>query len=374
MDLHSFLRRPELQLPLKRETEDFQAFVESTLDQYIEHLRRLVRPDILVHEVKACEEVVVGLCEVLKQTVRLALSGRVFQAYSHFSEGMAVRTQFLDQLSVSVEEQGLGTLFRVRRDLTPVLKREDLFHVPFEARHNVGVQRYSIPGLPCLYLGGSLYTCWCEMGRPPFHELQVAAFWLAPKKSVKVISLYDRPSRLFLRLPRADAQYGKDKDRWMAHFMLWPLMALCSIMTRHRKGAFKPEYIVPQFLLQWAQESGCYDGVCYFSMHVPDLSPFALGDCNFVFPARDMKASGRCSHLRALFKMTEPVSWQLLRAMDAGAVTRPRIHYPEYDVEFIEGMPERYGSTEFGLVEERLHGLVFQAKSRIGRGECDVKE
>ena len=49
-------------------------------------------------------------------------------------------------------------------------KKEEMFHIPFNKRYLVGNQRFSISGLPCLYLGGSPYVCWEELGRPDFQK------------------------------------------------------------------------------------------------------------------------------------------------------------------------------------------------------------
>ena len=43
--------------------------------------------------------------------------------------------------------------------------KDEMFHIPYEKRNLVGNQRFSLSGLPCLYLGGSSYICWEELGR-----------------------------------------------------------------------------------------------------------------------------------------------------------------------------------------------------------------
>ena len=138
-------------------------------------------------------------------------------------------------------------------------------------------------------------------------------------------------------------------------------------MAKHREGAFRPEYIVPQTLLQWISESPKYDGVCYFSTHVAHVTKNPIPPCNFVFPARNIKPEGRCSHLRELFKLTEPVSWQLLRAIKIGPDYPSLV--PGFEFEFVKGMIENYGPTEFGHVETKLRHLVAQTKLKIRQGE-----
>lgn len=41
-------------------------------------------------------------------------------------------------------------------------------------RERIGSQRFSVPGVPCLYLGKSVYTCWRELGQPNDSEFYVS--------------------------------------------------------------------------------------------------------------------------------------------------------------------------------------------------------
>lgn len=48
-----------------------------------------------------------------------------------------------------------GCFYRIRQDKIDLSKGDgELFHIPFDKRHLVSAQRYSIPGYPALYLGG----------------------------------------------------------------------------------------------------------------------------------------------------------------------------------------------------------------------------
>ena len=59
--------------------------------------------------------------------------------------------------------------YRARDNNTGFLyTKEEMFHIPYELRHKVTNQRYSVSGLPCLYLGSSTYLCWEELERPDY--------------------------------------------------------------------------------------------------------------------------------------------------------------------------------------------------------------
>jgi hypothetical protein len=268
-------------------------------------------------------------------------------------------------------------LYRARRTPASRLKPEELFHIPFEKRHDVPSHRYSIPGLPCLYLSGSLYTCWEEMGRPPFHELQVAAFWR--KRPVNLLYLNAIPSQLLPWVKENDVVEPSNPsitthflEGWISRaLVLWPLMASSSIVVRNRKSPFKPEYLVPQMLLQWVRDGGDFDGVCYSSTNVRATSPeYPLALCNYAFPAKVVKPVGRCEHLCGAFKMTEPCGWQLLRAAQVG--DGGGVFAVMFRLALIEGVEEQYANSEFGQIEAKLRTLADMIRTKNNNGAPEV--
>lgn len=44
--------------------------------------------------------------------------------------------------------------------------KKDMLHIPFNKRELIKTQRFSISGVPCLYLGTTSYVCWLEMNKP----------------------------------------------------------------------------------------------------------------------------------------------------------------------------------------------------------------
>lgn len=363
MDLREFLSCPSIQLPITRDTDDFQAFISSRLDEYLGLLDRLETPSSVCEEIQSQRRNVESFCHEAKEVVYAALAGKLADCYAKFDAALAHLAPYLEKQFLSdLPSDHIGFLYRVRRHLESPLTREDLFHIPFDQRYKVANQRYSIPGLPCLYLSGSIFTCWVEMGRPPFHEIQASAFWVDEGQTVKVVNLSNRPRRLLLFLDARNSAPQNVDEILATNVILWPLIALCSIVARHRSCPYKPEYIIPQLLLGWVTQHRDFDAICYFSTHVSPVTAKPLPPCNFVFPAREIRSAGRCPHLRRLFRMTEPYSWELLRAIAVDPLT-PGAAVPNYEFEFIDGSSEQYAYTEFGIVETKLNKLAF----RIGR-------
>jgi hypothetical protein len=65
--------------------------------------------------------------------------------------------------------------FRARRsEKYTIYKRSEMLHIPFDKRHLISSERFSISGLPCLYLGTTSYCCWLEIGTPSYDKFNVS--------------------------------------------------------------------------------------------------------------------------------------------------------------------------------------------------------
>jgi len=379
MNLYEFLSHPDVQVPFSwNRTNDFQGFLRKRLKRFVRVLSKLDDGPV-ADMVRSRSLGVRALTDGISRSVHFSLEGRPDEAYALFVAAIQEVLTELRARKVVLTPGDLSLLYRVRRTTEPILRRKDLFHIPFDQRHKVSMHRYSIPGLPCLYLSGSLYACWEEMGRPPFHELHAAAFWVRTGESVKLLNFSESPSRLrlssFLKPdgtidPQTSGLSVRALEARIADsIVLWPLVASASVIVKHRDAPFKPEYLVPQMLLQWVRNDEDFDGVCYFSTNVGGASRRRhLAVCNLVFPAKFIKPSGRCEHLCRLFKMTEPYGWGLLRAVHASGGV-PMDAAPFFDMEFIEGVKEEYHETEFGEVELTLGRLATRVMDENERGD-----
>jgi len=257
------------------------------------------------------------------------LAGDPGAAFNRLDQALAPIRVHIERLFAEVEPTAqLKRFYRARIEDSPLDRREDLFHIPFESRHMVGNHRYSISGLPCLYLGGSTFVCWGELGRPQFDRVQIAAFWLRRNKKIKLVDFGHQPQWLAKWIANANQKFkGNPLDPaamayLVAHLVCWPLMAASSVVTRYPKGPFKQEYVVPQVLLQWISRQPDFDGIRYFSTHVAGVTDNPHWVCNYVFPVKHNAVAGRCQHIRGLFKMTEPYAWQLLHAISLDGTQR----------------------------------------------------
>lgn len=151
------------------------------------------------------------------------------------------------------------TLYRIRKGSFDSTQDGEIFHIPFEKRHLVDTQRYSIPGYPILYLSGSLFTAWCEMDKPELEGLSFAGFQF-------------KNQELFVDL---GYPYNSTKIwEWYSLFVMYPLLMACMVRVKNSSAPFKPEYIMPQLMMKLIREHGSrFSGIAYMSNKLPENYP-----------------------------------------------------------------------------------------------------
>jgi len=349
MKLKDFFDSEPVSLPragFDETRETFHQFLDALLGKYVKQLQLIDDPDLpeICSERKQLATAAGELAASILTSVQLSLAGHPNLAYKEISDALSRIDwgPFSSQLMESNSEFNPSdpywplfyaikhpSLYRIRSDRSEftIPSRGDIFHVPFEKRRLVSNQRYSITGLPCLYLGGSLWICWEELGRPPLDSVLVSRFRIVGP--VSVLDFQFPPHhmwRFFADIPQETSQAldnnlgEKLRDRFSLAFlrsyiMCWPLIAACSIKRDQRTGSFFPEYIVPQLLLQWVAEGARFDGIRYFSVRMPSRGAHVLAHSNCVFPAKMISFKGHCAELKKRFALTEPLSWEALTVM-----------------------------------------------------------
>ncbi|QKJ32865.1 RES domain-containing protein [Mucilaginibacter mali] len=204
------------------------------------------------------------LREGILDTIEIYYTGNLHGAYNRLAKFMKDANTD-GYLNKEMFAQVDSSFFRIRKHNGNFpLTRPELFHIPFDLRGKVATQRYSIPGLPSLYISNSIYTAWEEMRRPDFNEIQ--AIKLSNNRPLQLLNLR---SDIYSRNAHVTDNVSYNWDPLYA-VMIWPLIAACSVKVKNTLDTFKPEYIIPQLLLQWINKSKV-DGILYSSTHI-DLS------------------------------------------------------------------------------------------------------
>lgn len=346
-------------LPISREV-DIEEFLHDVIGNFLEEVRGFTDNQIMqANDITALEHVYSSISLV----IRKYLSGEPSEAYRYLEEIMKVLTQVngheMEALFSTMGERPRD-LYKMRTGTNHIYSVDEMFHIPFEKRGLVSTQRYSIPGLPCLYLGSSPLTCWEEVGKPDLNTVQTSLF-LAREElsfldfSMPPVAVCEHVKFMFQMTYGKSSLEGLYKDL-RTYINLWPLIAACSIRVQNPKHAFKPEYIIPQLLLQWVRRSANYDGVCYFSTKISDysLQNYSLYR-NYAFPVKDCKPEGQCEQLRSKFDaITRPAPWQMFQLYKDQKPTKHPESKVNAEIEMVKGVPILYRFTDFCRLESFL--------------------
>lgn len=329
----------------------YLAELRETLSRYatlVESLAKTDLPSALVRDnAPAIRKIIKHLIAVHEAT----LLGREKDAHNAIHQVFSVARPYLDTLtSVPLNRDRLGWVFRLRAgSYSDQIDRGGLFHIPFEKRHLAAPMRYSMLGIPMLYLGATTYVCWEELGRPSFDDLWVCGLRLKKGAQVRLIDLGHRPAEMAAML-HANAGSSGHKDFVVAYATIWPLIAACSFRKRHPRASFAEEYVIPQRLAAYLVETKAFDGIRFFSTHIGTYQLPLVG-MNFVFPAHPSTSTGHCPHLCRLFEMTSPTPWTMVTIPGSPINTEYPLAVPDHLMD--------YERTHFAQVEAHIRAQTM---------------
>lgn len=343
----------------KNENEaDFEAFIVNKLQSYMGALRALNTNTFLsVDDIRTTEE----NCDNIINAVRIYLDGLPESAFQNLKQCLD-RIEGMNLVPLTTGWKN-NKYYKMRLGSSNhMYSASAMFHIPFEARGLVKSNRYSIPGLPCVYLGSTPLTCWEEMGRPDLNTTHTSYFLSTEDLSYFDISIPPTSMRnhLIINLEQGYGVYDLTELYQMlrTYLILLPLIACCSIRVMNPNDTFKPEYIVPQLLLQWIQQSGKYDGISYFSTKFDNYTRdnFQMYQ-NFAFPVKERKDKGICEKLHAKFiHITNAVPWQVFQLHRSLGQTS--VSERSGQLEFMPGIPIQYNMSDFGRLETFLDHVM----------------
>ena len=191
-------------------------------------------------------------------------------------------------------------------------KLQQMFHCPYNLSGRISSTRYSMEGVPSLYLATSMSLSFSELKElKPGEEVYISKFKInrEPTESVEQVKVLEfgiipddfnivqKASEEDKDLPINKFRVFKDdlfeEIKVKESYLLWyPLFAACSFIRKNDSGAIEsqeyPEYIIPQLFLTRLNEksasTGIVYGIRYFSC--ADEESYLKG-FNYVFPCGD---------------------------------------------------------------------------------------
>lgn len=147
-----------------------------------------------------------------------------------------------------------------------VFTREEMLHIPFDLRSRVPSTRFSIPGLPCLYLATTTYCCWLELRTPPDHQFNVSPVRINQKSKILNLTM---TADMFEQIVQYTETKKTANKYTLEALKLWILSYASSYKVNADNRSFKEEYIIPQLIMLVSRDLGL-DGVSYYSKQVED--------------------------------------------------------------------------------------------------------
>lgn len=226
------------------------------------------------------------LIDCILKTVDLHYLGQVLEATSLFNEGM-------EELFKGVQKSVLlatgSEFYRARSSNSgEQFEKKHLFHIPFELRHKVSTNRYSIPGFPALYLGDSTYVCWEEGNRKRLRDVSFSRFESAVPLNLIEITRFEDFNEEVTNEPQSLSQL-KYLLRYVSTF---PLILACTCRVKEYDANFKAEYIIPQLLLQYVTKQKDIDGIKFPSTKVDYKKIKKINAYNYVSRLNQIKQQG----------------------------------------------------------------------------------
>jgi hypothetical protein len=367
MTLIEFLDDPIFLYPQLTGDLRLQHYLKIQFEQYHKLIQTISETHIL-NDLAPQLKNIKSASDNLLLTIESYLQGHLPSAYKSFEKAMETFKPFLllDNNGGMAKEYLFARPYFRARIGTKKFTKGEMFHVPFSKRAYANTHRFSIPGLPCLYLSNCIYTCWEELDRPDFASLQVAQFRQI-NLDLKILNLSLTPERLQKQLMafpvsrfNANEPYH---DLSISLLVNWPLIMASSLQVSEPNAPFKQEYIIPQLLMQWVMEQSDVDGIQYFSNksishNRNDFSKFI----NYVFPPKKMDQYEYCEDLCKSFILTQPVTFKFIQAQDPNESYMGNINYKvaaenQY-LEYKTGLREKYDTTGFGKMENFLLSQV----------------
>ena len=173
----------------------------------------------------------------------------------------------------------------------------EMLHIPFSKRSHVKSYRFSISGLPCLYLGNTSYACWIEMRKPADYRFNVSPVVL--DNSQKVLNLIATASWINTLVSNNYIDLS-DSDSVINMFKLMVLTYCTSYKVKEQDRNFKSEYVLPQMIMLACKRLDL-DGVVYYSKQVSDERFATVTGINVALFATyedGLDLSPICSHIK----------------------------------------------------------------------------
>lgn len=361
--LHSFFKNNEdtFKLPIVVDSgKDVQGVLTNRWNQYCDLIKK---HDALAECIPIIEESIL----LINESVDAYYGGDFVSATESMSqlvEKLQNKNEHLiiKDLKSNYRDVEYAQWFRARVGDNYPFEKSEMSHIPANKRGKIGSNRYTSNGIPCLYIGNSIYVCWEELHRPSIDELWVCRFW--PTDSIKLLNLSITGGDIIdskHNLKHVGESENAYNQTIFEFFSLWILQSACSVKVKEKDRAFHEEYVVPQLLMQTLRKYQL-DGIMYFSTSVPNVY---FKNCSWIskmiaIPAFDLNKSKVPEKIKNCFNMSHAINLGMFQrrltscqCMDKEYVASDNFARKEANV-WVSLSGSRYEDTLFFECENQL--------------------
>lgn len=317
---------------------DYRKTLSIILDGYLEMVTSNCHDSLFFSEV-------IANVEKLKKIVTNCYQGKRSTAFTQLKS--LLKRYETESIFVEIPTEAIFYRMRVC-DLRKEIKRKELFHIPFEKIREIKTQRYSYPGYPCLYLGESLYGCWEEMQRPNIESTLFSVF--KTSRPFKVVNM---------RVPTLE-EYMDNAEFYLKFF---PLIISCTIPVINSSDIYKPEYLLPQMILEWVIEKRKEINAIgiYYTSAFKNNEFYSLNHewDNLVLPVQKTSDKGICQELASLFTMTKPTCYEY--EFMQGNINNTGVWDNGPKLKRQDNEKSRYYWSLFSRLEEKMESATFDS-------------
>lgn len=251
--------------------KDNEYFVDlnKRLSSFIEEISKSGANEYFIEEILKYRDAIIKAIDLYYQGDIIDAHTTIGDLLECFSEDDKIS---ISNINNSIAFGGYGDevqFFRARLNSNVSdFSSKEMLHIPFGKREIVKSERFSIPGLPCLYLANSSYACWIEMGRPADYKFNVSPVLLDNTQKIfnLAVSVRDLMYKYQLWL---DGCIDIDDEVIMVYLKLIMLNIATSYKVNQADRNFKSEYMLPQMIMLACKKRGL-DGISYYSKQVND--------------------------------------------------------------------------------------------------------
>lgn len=218
-----------------------------------------------------------------------------------------LQTDYYEQEYKEMNEEPLS-FYKARTG--NVEDRDGMLHIPFDMRGLIATQRFSIAGIPCIYLGTTSYVCWQELDKPANQNFNVCSYKVNEKgKRLKILNLViSQPliNGIFNR--GRESEQSIEKKIQIKMLKLFPLVIATSFTVLEKERKFKSEYIISQLIMHCLKELQI-DGVAYLSKKGKNDFQYPHG-VNLAIPVFEGSEHEKYGEVCDSFALSEPINYE----------------------------------------------------------------